>query len=62
VAPHVVEAILNHVDGHKRGVAGIYNRASYEKEKRVALDLWAAHVLGLVDGRTSNIVPLRAGG
>jgi len=26
--PHVVEAILNHVSGHKAGVAGIYNRAT----------------------------------
>jgi integrase len=60
VLPHVVEAILNHVDGHKRGVAGVYNRASYDKEKRAALDMWAAHVLGLVEGVASNVVPLRA--
>src|SRR5262249_1978120 len=37
VAPHIVEAVLNHVSGHKHGVAGIYNRASYENEKRAAL-------------------------
>jgi hypothetical protein len=24
--PHVIEATLNHVGGHKAGVAGIYNR------------------------------------
>ena len=41
VAPHIVEAVLNHVSGHKAGVAGIYNRATYEKEKRAALVLWA---------------------
>jgi hypothetical protein len=45
VAPYVVEAILNHIDGHKRGVAGVYNRAVYEKEKRAALSAWANHVL-----------------
>lgn len=45
--PHVIEAILNHVSGHKAGVAGIYNRATYAKEKREALDLWAQHVFGL---------------
>ena len=33
VAPHVVEAVLNHVSGHKAGVAGTYNRASYEPRK-----------------------------
>jgi integrase len=27
VLPHVIEAVLNHVSGHKAGVAGVYNRA-----------------------------------
>jgi integrase len=44
VMPHVVEAMLNHISGHKAGVAGIYNRASYLAEKRAAFDLWAKHV------------------
>jgi len=50
VLPHVVEAVLNHVSGHKAGVAGIYNRASYAAEKRAALTLWGEHVRMLVDG------------
>jgi integrase len=37
IQPHVIEAILNHVSGHKAGVAGIYNRASYLREKTAAL-------------------------
>ena len=36
--PNVIEAILNHVSGHKAGVAGIYNRATYEPQKRAALE------------------------
>ena len=44
VLPHVIEAILNHVSGHKGGVAGIYNRATYAKESREALERWAGHV------------------
>lgn len=44
VQPHVIEAVLNHVSGHKAGVAGIYNRSSYAAEKRAALELWANHV------------------
>jgi hypothetical protein len=44
----VIEAVLNHISGHKAGVAGIYNRATYAKEKREALDQWAKHVLQLV--------------
>jgi integrase len=49
--PHVVEAIVNHVSGHKGGVAGIYNRATYLTEKRQALELWGAHVAALIEGR-----------
>jgi len=44
VFPHIVEAILNHVSGHRAGVAGIYNRARYETEMRQALQRWADHV------------------
>ena len=50
VQPHIIEAILNHVSGHKGGVAGIYNRASYEAEKAAALANWATHVEGLING------------
>jgi integrase len=58
VQPHVIEAVLNHVSGHKGGIAGIYNRALYTAEKAQALALWAAHVTALVEGRTSNVTPL----
>ena len=47
IAPHIVEAILNHHSGHRRGVAGVYNRSSYEKEVRAALAMWADHVAAL---------------
>jgi integrase len=60
VAPHIVEAVLNHVSGHKRGVAGTYNRATYEPQKRAALDRWADHLLAVVEGRVSKVVSLRA--
>jgi len=57
--PHVIEAVLNHVSGHKAGVAGIYNRSSYAREKKVALDKWADRLMAIVVGRDSNITPLR---
>jgi integrase len=59
VQPHIIEAVLNHVSGHKSGVAGIYNRATYDKEKREALNLWAEHVMALVEGRAAKILPLK---
>ncbi len=59
VQPHIIEAVLNHVSGHKGGVAGIYNRSTYDREKRIALDLWANHLLALVEGRETNVTPLK---
>lgn len=47
VLPHIVEAILNHVSGHRAGVAGVYNRARYAAEMREALERWAKHVAAL---------------
>ena len=29
IAPHVVEACLNHYSGHRAGVAGVYNKSDY---------------------------------
>ena len=43
IQPHVIEAVLNHVSGHRGGVAGIYNRASYAAEKAQALARWDEH-------------------
>jgi integrase len=59
VLPHIIEAVLNHVSGHKAGVAGIYNRATYQSEKRQALSIWAEHLLAIVEGRESKIVSMR---
>jgi integrase len=61
IQPHIIEAVLNHVSGHKGGVAGIYNRAAYDKEKREALNLWAEHVMASVEGRTAVVVPMKRG-
>jgi integrase len=48
VMPHIIEAVLNHVSGHRAGVAGTYNRARYSGEVREALTAWANHVDTLV--------------
>jgi integrase len=44
VLPHIIEAVLNHQSGHKRGVAGIYNLAQYAAQKPEALARWDAHI------------------
>jgi integrase len=59
VQPHIIEAVLNHVSGHKSGVAGIYNRAAYTKDIAAALLLWSEHLLAVVAGRKRKVVPLR---
>jgi integrase len=56
----VTEAILNHISGSRGGVAGIYQRHDWAAEKLAALDVWAAHVVSLVEGRVAgdNVVTL----
>jgi integrase len=60
VEPHHIEACLNHFGGHRAGVAGVYNRSSYERAVKAALARWSEHVLALVEGRReSNVVALQ---
>lgn len=65
IAPHVVEAVLNHKSGSIKGVAAVYNRYNYGAEKRAALEAWAARLDAIVSGDAivggadrSNVVPL----
>jgi integrase len=56
IQPHIIEAILNHVSGHKAGVAGIYNRATYAREMKNALAVWSDHVASIVTGSEQKVV------
>jgi integrase len=59
IAPHVIEATVNHVSGSKAGVAGVYNRAEYLDERRAALDAWAGFLMRVVgETDTRNVVEL----
>jgi integrase len=60
VKPHVVEAMLNHISGHKAGVAGIYNRASYQPEVKTALAMWADYLHANIAGSERKIIPMLA--
>lgn len=51
VQPNFIEAVLNHVSGHRAGVAGIYNRAKYADEMRSALQKWSDHIDAITGGK-----------
>jgi integrase len=59
VEPHIVEAVLNHISGHRAGVAGTYNHAIYASPKRAALALWADHIRSITEGGARKVVPIR---
>jgi integrase len=60
VQPHVIETILNHVSGHKSGIAGIYNRSSYQRDVRAAMALWADYIRSLIEGGERKVLMMPA--
>jgi integrase len=60
IQPHIIEAVLNHVSGHKAGVAGVYNRSVYAREVKNALAIWADHVASIVGGEERKILQFPA--
>jgi integrase len=60
VQPHIIEQILNHQSGHRRGPAGIYNRSSYTNEVKQALALWEDRVRVLIEGGERKVLPMTA--
>lgn len=59
IEPHIVEAVINHVSGSRGGVAGVYNKAAYLKQKQAALDAWGRYIEVLISGKQAeNVVPL----
>jgi integrase len=55
----VVSKILNHVE---RGITAVYDRHTYDLEKRQALEAWGHKLQGIVEGTESNVIPLVRGG
>ncbi len=56
-----VGKILNHAEP---GVTSVYDKYSYDPEKRYALDAWAAHLKGILSGKAKadNVVSLATAG
>lgn len=58
VPRETVKRVLNHVD---RDITAVYDRYSYDPEKRAALSWWATRLEAIVQGRTSKVLPFRTG-
>ena len=54
----VIEAVLGHISGSRAGIVGVYQRHTFDDEKRKALEAWARHVTGLVSPGQDNVVSL----
>jgi integrase len=59
IAPHVIEKVLNHSTGQISGVAAIYNRHEYLREKTEALNAWARAVDQIVQPTENNVVNIK---
>ena len=46
-----IEAVLGHTSGSRSGVVGVYQRHSFDAEKRAALDAWGTHVMAITKGQ-----------
>jgi integrase len=56
VPVYVVEKMLNHTFD---GVMAVYNHATYDAERREALDAWSAWLSEFIGQRPADVVPLR---
>jgi integrase len=58
IRPDVIELVVNHISGHRGGIAGVNNKSELLPERKVALERWAVHVTGLVSAQP-NVVAMR---
>jgi integrase len=56
----VIGKILNHTD---TGVTRIYDRHTYDPDKKMALDAWARRLEGIIEGKeiTATVLPIKKG-
>ena len=48
IAPHVIEAVEGRISGSLGGVAGVYQRYGYDREKREALEALSGHLFEFI--------------
>jgi integrase len=61
VPPHVIGHVLNHRAVTQSSVTDqVYNRYTYDREKREALEKWSANLAALVSGGAAEVIALRS--
>ncbi len=58
VPPYIVEKMLNHSFD---GAMAAYNHASYDAERREALEVWSGYLVQMAGMQSADVVPHRAG-
>lgn len=54
----ILDRVQNHISKQNQGVGHIYNRYSYDKEKRQALEMWERKLISITTGRPAgNVLP-----
>jgi hypothetical protein len=56
IAHGTLAHVLNQQEGGPRATA-VYNRHTYDTEKKTALEAWGRHLDALLTGQTSRVVP-----
>jgi integrase len=54
IAPHVADKILNHQNGTISGVAAVYQLHEFLAERRMALEIWGAHLEQIIRSTTGH--------
>jgi integrase len=54
----VVAKILNHAES---GITAVYDRHSYDTEKREVLDAWGRRLTAIIRGKSASVVPIHRG-
>jgi len=51
------ELVLNHVEGGPSATR-VYDRYTYDAEKRDALERWMRRIQAIIEGKTRKVVPI----
>ncbi|MER9281333.1 tyrosine-type recombinase/integrase [Mesorhizobium sp. M0522] len=62
ISPFVIGHVLNHISATKASITSrVYARYDYAREKREAMELWAARLAGILAPASAKVVAIRGG-